>query len=98
MGRNAPAPVRDYLLNRHRQAGVRVLLNSAIEHAEAGEFLSLTLQNGETLQADALVYGIGIVANDALAREAGWRRLTVLSLTPHASPPIPRFSPPVMWR
>ncbi|MEG1125007.1 MAG: FAD-dependent oxidoreductase, partial [Citrobacter sp.] len=71
MGRNAPAPVRDYLLNRHRQAGVRVLLNSAIEHAEAGEFLSLTLQNGETLQADALVYGIGIVANDALAREAG---------------------------
>ena len=54
-----------------RQAGVRVLLNSAIEHAEAGEFLSLTLQNGETLQADALVYGIGIVANDALAREAG---------------------------
>ncbi|ENM1946521.1 phenylpropionate dioxygenase ferredoxin reductase subunit [Citrobacter braakii] len=71
MGRNAPAPVRDYLLNRHRQAGVRVLLNSAIEHAEAGEFISLALQNGETLQADALVYGIGIVANDALAREAG---------------------------
>lgn len=71
MGRNAPAPVRDYLLNRHRRAGVRVLLNSAIEHAEAGEFISLTLQNGETLQADALVYGIGIVANDALAREAG---------------------------
>lgn len=71
MGRNAPAPVRDYLLARHQLAGVRVLLNSAIEHAEAGEFLSLTLQNGETLQADAVVYGIGIVANDALAREAG---------------------------
>ena len=52
MGRNAPAPVRDYLLARHQQAGVRVLLNSAIEHAEAGEFLSLTLQNGETLLAD----------------------------------------------
>ncbi len=71
MGRNAPAPVRDYLLARHQLAGVRVLLNSAIEHAEAGEFLSLTLQNGETLQADAVVYGIGIVANDALARDAG---------------------------
>lgn len=71
MGRNAPAPVRDYLLARHQQAGVRMLLNSAIEHAEAGEFLTLTLQNGETLQADAVVYGIGIVANDALAREAG---------------------------
>ena len=71
MGRNAPTPVRDYLLARHQLAGVRVLLNSAIEHAEAGEFLSLTLQNGETLQADAVVYGIGIVANDMLAREAG---------------------------
>ncbi|MCM8844308.1 phenylpropionate dioxygenase ferredoxin reductase subunit [Citrobacter cronae] len=71
MGRNAPAPVRDYLLARHQQAGVRMLLNSAIEHAEAGEFLTLTLQNGETLQADAVVYGIGIVANDALAHEAG---------------------------
>ena len=71
MGRNAPAPVRDYLLARHQQAGVRVLLNSSIEHAEAGEFLSLTLQNGETLLADAVIYGIGIVANDALARDAG---------------------------
>lgn len=71
MGRNAPAPVRDYLLARHQRAGVRVLLNSAIEHAEAGEYLSLTLQNGETLLADAMVYGIGIVANDTLARDAG---------------------------
>ncbi|RNW21551.1 phenylpropionate dioxygenase ferredoxin reductase subunit [Citrobacter werkmanii] len=71
MGRNAPAPVRDYLLARHHQAGVRMLLNSAIEHAEAGEFLTLTLQNGEILKADAVVYGIGIVANDMLARDAG---------------------------
>lgn len=71
MGRNAPAPVRDYLLARHQQAGVRMLLNSAIEHAEAGEFLTLTLQNGEILKADAVVYGIGIVAKDTLARDAG---------------------------
>lgn len=71
MSRNAPAPVRDYLLARHQLAGVRVLLNSVIEHAQAGEFLTLTLQNGDTLTADAVVYGIGIVANDALAREAG---------------------------
>lgn len=71
MGRNAPPPVRDYLLARHQQAGVRVLLNCAIEHAQAGERLLLTPQNGETLSADAVVYGIGIVANDALARDAG---------------------------
>lgn len=71
MSRNAPAPVRDYLLARHQLAGVRVLLNSAIEHAEAGEFLTLTLQNGEQLTADAVVYGIGIIANDTLASDAG---------------------------
>ena len=71
-----PLPLLDKLGDRcftlrHQQAGVRVLLNSAIEHAEAGECLSLMLQNGETLLADVMVYGIGIVANDTLAREAG---------------------------
>lgn len=71
MGRNAPAPVRDYLLARHQQAGVQVRLNSTIEHVESGELLTLTLQNGETVTADAVIYGIGIVANDALARDAG---------------------------
>lgn len=71
MGRNAPAPVRDYLLARHQQAGVQVRLNSTIEHVESGELLTLTLQNGETITADAVIYGIGIVANDALARDAG---------------------------
>lgn len=95
MGRNAPAPVRDYLLARHQQAGVRVLLNSAIEHAEAGECLSLMLQNGETLLADVMVYGIGIVANDTLAREAELERRTALSLIAPAPPPPRTFSPPV---
>ncbi len=71
MGRNAPPPVRDYLIRRHQQAGVRLLLNSAIEHVEAGEKVMLTLQSGEQLQADAVIYGIGIVANDVLARDAG---------------------------
>ncbi|WP_438879918.1 NAD-binding protein, partial [Bacillus cereus group sp. BC9] len=30
MGRNAPPPVQRYLLQRHQQAGVRILLNNAI--------------------------------------------------------------------
>lgn len=71
MGRNAPAPVRDYLIHRHQQAGVRLLLNSEIESVEEGDRLTLMLQNGDKLKADAVVYGIGIVANDTLAREAG---------------------------
>ncbi len=48
-----------------------MLLNSAIEQAKQGTHLNLTLQSGETLRAGTVVYGIGIVANDALARRAG---------------------------
>lgn len=70
MGRNAPPPVQRYLLQRHQQAGVRILLNNAIEHVVDGEKVELTLQSGETLQADVVIYGIGISANDQLAREA----------------------------
>lgn len=71
MGRNAPLPVQRYLISRHRQAGVNLILNNAIEQVSAGERLTLTLQSGEQLQADSVIYGIGIVANDQLAREAG---------------------------
>lgn len=70
MGRNAPPPVQRYLLQRHQQAGVRILLNNAIEHVVDGEKVELTLQSGETLQADVVIYGIGISANEQLAREA----------------------------
>ena len=34
------------------------------------EKVELTLQSGETLQADVVIYGIGISANEQLAREA----------------------------
>lgn len=47
MGRNAPPPVQRYLLQRHQQAGVRILLNNAIEHVVDGEKVELTLQSGE---------------------------------------------------
>ncbi|WP_225379668.1 FAD-dependent oxidoreductase, partial [Escherichia coli] len=57
-------------LQRHQQAGVRILLNNAIEHVVDGEKVELTLQSGETLQADVVIYGIGISANEQLAREA----------------------------
>lgn len=70
MGRNAPAPIQRYLTARHQQAGVRLMLNNAIEQVCDGERITLTLQSGEQLQADSVIYGIGIVANDRLAHEA----------------------------
>ncbi|WP_213133584.1 phenylpropionate dioxygenase ferredoxin reductase subunit [Citrobacter sp. FP75] len=71
MGRNAPPPIQRYLTARHQQAGVHLILNNAIEQVSEGERLTLTLQSGEQFQADSVIYGIGIVANDGLAREAG---------------------------
>ncbi|WP_058910127.1 3-phenylpropionate/cinnamic acid dioxygenase ferredoxin--NAD(+) reductase subunit [Entomohabitans teleogrylli] len=72
MGRNAPEPVRDYLLARHRARGVRFQLGTTVEAAQRNDNgITLTLQNGVTLNADLVVYGIGIIANDALAQRAG---------------------------
>ncbi|MEG0802516.1 MAG: phenylpropionate dioxygenase ferredoxin reductase subunit [Citrobacter sp.] len=71
MGRNAPPPIQRYLTARHQQAGVHLILNNAIEQVFEGDRLTLTLQSGEQLQVDSVIYGIGIIANDGLAREAG---------------------------
>lgn len=72
MGRNAPHPVREWLINRHAEAGVNILLNACIEAASVRENqVTLTLQDGRELQGDLVIYGIGITACDELAREAG---------------------------
>lgn len=72
MGRNAPPPVRDYLMSLHQQHQVRLCLNAQIEHAALEqEKVVLTLQDGERLIGDAVIYGIGIEANDGLATQAG---------------------------
>ena len=72
MGRNAPPPVRDYLTKLHQQHQVRLYLNARIEHAALErENVVLTLQDGERLIGDAVIYGIGIEANDQLAIQAG---------------------------
>ena len=71
MGRNAPPAIQRYLAARHQQAGVHLLLNNAIEQVAGGERVTLMLQCGEQLQVDSVIYGIGIIANDGLAREAG---------------------------
>ncbi len=77
------------LLQRHQQAGVRILLNNAIEHVVDGEKVELTLQSGETLQADVVIYGIGISANEQLAREANLILPMALSSMRLAAPAIP---------
>ena len=68
MSRSAPATIAAALLAHHRSCGVEVLLNAGVKAVHPG-WVELT---GERrIEADLVVIGIGVVANDDLARDAG---------------------------
>ena len=76
MGRSSPRVLSEFLLAQQRLAGVDVRLGTKIadcrlEQNQDGEDVVITLENGEELRADAVVYGIGIVPNAQLATDAG---------------------------
>lgn len=72
MKRCAPAVLGEYLVGRHRAQGIDVRLSARITRAELqGEEIHLALDDGQTLVADAVVYGIGIVPNVQPAITAG---------------------------
>ncbi|WP_291355577.1 3-phenylpropionate/cinnamic acid dioxygenase ferredoxin--NAD(+) reductase subunit [Acinetobacter sp. UBA3106] len=72
MGRCSPRILSEFLLEQHRQNGVDVRLSTAIADCRLeGEEVVVSLEGGEQLHADAVVYGIGIVPNAQLAVDAG---------------------------
>ena len=72
MGRSSPRVLSEFLLKQQQLAGVDVRLSTAIADCKLdGEEIVVTLQGGEELRADAVVYGIGIVPNAQLAVDAG---------------------------
>lgn len=72
MGRCSPRILSEFLLEQHRQNGVDVRLETKIADCRLeGEEVVMTLEGGEELRADAVVYGIGIVPNAQLAVDAG---------------------------
>ncbi|WP_180078076.1 3-phenylpropionate/cinnamic acid dioxygenase ferredoxin--NAD(+) reductase subunit [Acinetobacter sp. YH12208] len=72
MGRCSPRILSEFLLEQHRLAGVDVRLNTQVAACRLdGEEVVVTLEGGEELRADAVVYGIGIVPNAQLAVDAG---------------------------
>lgn len=72
MGRCSPRILSEFLLEQHRQNGVEVRLETKIADCKLdGEEVVVTLEGGEELRADAVVYGIGIVPNAQLAVDAG---------------------------
>ncbi|MDY6450029.1 3-phenylpropionate/cinnamic acid dioxygenase ferredoxin--NAD(+) reductase subunit [Acinetobacter faecalis] len=72
MGRSSPRVLSEFLLAQQRLAGVDVRLETKIADCKLdGEEVVITLEGGEELRADAVVYGIGIVPNAQLAVQAG---------------------------
>ena len=72
MGRSSPHILSEFLLAQQRLAGVNVRLETKIADCRLeGEEVVVTLEGGEELRADAVVYGIGIVPNAQLALDAG---------------------------
>jgi 3-phenylpropionate/trans-cinnamate dioxygenase ferredoxin reductase component len=76
MGRSSPRILSEFLLAQQKLAGVDVRLSTSIadcrlEQNQDGEEIVITLDGGEELRADAVVYGIGIVPNAQLAVDAG---------------------------
>lgn len=72
MGRSSPRVLSEFLLAQQRLAGVDVRLDTKVADCKLdGEEVVITLEGGEELRADAVVYGIGIVPNAQLAVEAG---------------------------
>ena len=72
MGRSSPRVLSEFLLAQQRLAGVDVRLSTSIFDCKLdGEEVVITLEGGEELRADAVIYGIGIVPNAQLAVDAG---------------------------
>lgn len=72
MGRSSPTIFSQFLLEHHRKNGIDVRLSTQLSHAELrDEQVVLTLESGEELVGDAVIYGIGIIPNIELAKNAG---------------------------
>lgn len=71
--RTVPPKMSDYLLQLHTSHGVEVVLGSGVNQLARNTHgaLTATLSDGRELTCDAVLIGVGLVANDELAREAG---------------------------
>jgi 3-phenylpropionate/trans-cinnamate dioxygenase ferredoxin reductase subunit len=73
MGRAVSPPTSDFFADAHRAFGARLLTNAAVAGIEGcnGRVRAVRLTNGTQLPAEVVLLGIGVLAEDRLAREAG---------------------------
>jgi len=68
MARVVAPVVSEYFRSRHSEQGVEILLNAQVTEIRAGE---VVLKDGSRRAADLVIVGIGVVANEELAKDAG---------------------------
>jgi 3-phenylpropionate/trans-cinnamate dioxygenase ferredoxin reductase subunit len=71
MARAVSRPVSDFFEHVHRAAGVKLLLNTAVEAFEGSGRLEAVRTGGKPYPADLALVGIGVVPNMEVARDAG---------------------------
>ncbi|WP_236794391.1 FAD-dependent oxidoreductase [Amycolatopsis sp. GM8] len=73
MARAVAPAISGYLTELHRSHGVRLLLGRAVRelHGSSGAVRSVELDDGEKIDADLVLIGIGALPNTDLAAEAG---------------------------
>jgi len=72
LSRSVPSPAATAVAQVHRDEGVNILTGVAIERFEGGGRVErLVLAGGGSVEADAVVVGIGVVPDMSLAKEAG---------------------------
>jgi 3-phenylpropionate/trans-cinnamate dioxygenase ferredoxin reductase component len=70
--RGVPAEIASVIAERHAKAGVAIHTSTSVVSGKAiGNAFYVTLSNGETVEAHAIVAGIGAQPNTALAEDAG---------------------------
>jgi 3-phenylpropionate/trans-cinnamate dioxygenase ferredoxin reductase component len=72
LSRCVPAPIADVLQARHEAAGVAIRLGARLQGiAPAGNRVVLALRDGEVIEVDAVLVGIGALPRTGLAEAAG---------------------------
>jgi 3-phenylpropionate/trans-cinnamate dioxygenase ferredoxin reductase subunit len=74
MARVVTPEISAFYLTLHEQQGCRVMLNCGVHELvedALGKVCGLILDNGDLLNADLVVLGVGVKPNDELAAEAG---------------------------
>lgn len=74
MGRAVAPEISEYFLKKHQAAGIDIRLSTGLASIDAnahGEAIAVLTASGERLEADAILIGIGVIANSELAEDAG---------------------------